>query len=116
MEIKFASMDPVRLMRTIEPSNSVSYVLPSAYSSTISDLSSEYSGSSVMDNEDVVMQDAEYAYAKCYPSYDVFSKQPLIDNGYIEHAVGDLMPYNPGLSPITATTFATLSLPDVHVD
>ncbi|EDQ99906.1 uncharacterized protein LACBIDRAFT_334658 [Laccaria bicolor S238N-H82] len=44
-----------------EPSNSASYVLPSAYSSTFSDSSSKYTGSSITDNKDIVMQDTEYS-------------------------------------------------------
>ena len=102
---------------------SFSYVLPSVHSPSISDSSSDSGNESVTLNEDVVMNDGGYnsgclvlhpslsAYAKHYPDYNVFSKEPLIDNGYVEHGAGDLTPYAPMLSPLGSTTFPILSLP-----
>jgi hypothetical protein len=51
------------------------------------------------------------AYAKGYPYYDMFSKEPLIDNGYVKYGAGDLMPYASMLSPLSFTTFPIPSLP-----
>ena len=135
----------LQLTRTTERLGPVSYVLPSQYSPTVSDLSSEHSISSIVYDEDVVMKDTENsklashqigrlkltdlsdnrgivlhpslsAYAKRYPGYNVFSKEPLIDNGYVEREAGDFTPYASALSPINSTAFTILSLPDVRAD
>ncbi|KIJ97817.1 hypothetical protein K443DRAFT_133731 [Laccaria amethystina LaAM-08-1] len=101
----------------------VMYTLPSTYNSSGSDLSSEFSSGSVTPDEDIVMEDTAYgnrslilhplfsADGKHYPDYDVFSEEPLIDNGYVDRGAGNLMPYASSLSPLESTTFHILSLP-----
>ena len=125
--------------------NSTSYVVPPVYSPATSDLSSEASNEIGTQDGDVIMDEAEYskqpehssrelklkdspdngclvlhlllsAYAKRHPEYDVFSKEPLIDNGYVEREAGDLTPYTSMLSPIASTTFLILSLPGTRND
>ena len=54
------------------------------------------------------------AYAKQYLNYDVFSREPLINNGYVEREAGDLTPYPSAMSPLNSTTFQILSLPNVR--
>ena len=125
--------------------NSISYVLPSDYDSSVSDSFSDIDGGSVMPDEDITTDNGEYgkqsehelerlklknllgnrslvlhplllAYAKRYVNYDVFSGEPLIDNGYVERGAGDLTPYTSMSSPLDSTAFAILSLPEVRDD
>ena len=118
------------------------YTLPSTYSSSASDSFSEVD--SLTSDEDIIMEDTDYgkqpnyqlkflelrnwsgnrslilhpvlsAYAKHYTDYNVFSKELLVNNGYVEQGARDLTPYASALSPINSTTFPILSLPEVDV-
>ncbi|EDR05366.1 uncharacterized protein LACBIDRAFT_329800 [Laccaria bicolor S238N-H82] len=74
--------------------DSNSYSVPSICSSSASDSSSEVSsftfdediimGGIDDDDRSLVLHPLLSAYAKHYTDYDVFSKEPLIDNGYVE--------------------------------
>ena len=114
--------------RKTEDFNQTSDLPPSVYDSTASDSSSESDVSSIAYEEDIIMGDTEYnnrdvvlhpslsAYAKQYPNHDIFSKKPLINNGYLECEAGDLTPYASVLSPINSNAFTILSLPEIHAD
>lgn len=132
----------LQLTRTTECLGPVSYVLPLQYSPTVSNSSSEHSVSSVVyvvmkdtensklashqtgrlkltdlsDNRGIVLHPSLSAYTKRYPGYNIFSKEPLIDNGYVECEAGDFTPNASALSPINSTVFTILLLPDVCAD
>lgn len=131
------------LTEDIDHVGSTLYNISAAYDPSISDSSSEGSGEGAMYDEDTVMEEADSgtqlaflsikrlklressdnrslvlhpvlsAYARRYQDCDVFSKEPLIDNGYVERGAGDLTPYPSALSPIESTTFQILSFPSV---
>jgi len=137
------SFSPTLTKEIICNLDSVSYTLPSVYGSnsdSFSDTSSTdiaydedvimketeqskqlktYIGKDKLTKENspdsgsLVLHPMLSAYAKRYPNYDVFSKEPLIDNGYVECGAGDLTPYTSALSPINSHAFSILSLPDV---
>ena len=114
------------LIRLIELDiNSVSYVIPFIYSSFVSNASS----SSARSDKDIIMVEAEHSQPLFYQlgesglmdspdnkslvlhlDYDAFSKEALIDNGYVKCRAGDFTTYGPMLSPIDTTTFQILSL------
>ena len=60
---------------------------------------------------DLVLHPELSAYAKRYPNYDVFSRVPLMDNGYVECGAGDLTPYTSALSPINSHIFSIFVAP-----
>ena len=128
----------MKIIGCIDP---VSYVVPLAYNPLLSNWSSDSMSISTTYNEDISMEDMEpgkrqrfqlerlilrdlsdnrslilhpllSAYAKCYPDYNVFSKEPLIDNGYVEGGAGDFTPRLSVLSPIKTISFQILSLPE----
>jgi hypothetical protein len=125
--MQFTIIFPLKFTRKIADIDPVMYTLPSTYNSSGSDLSSEFSSGSVTPDEDIVMEDTAYgnrslilhplfsADGKHYPDYDVFSEEPLIDNGYVDRGAGNLMPYASSLSPLESTTFHILSLPLVTI-
>ena len=119
------------------------YTVPSAYDSSIGESSSESNDRSFTYDEDTIMEEAEggmnsilqseelilkksldnrsmvlhpvlSAYVKRYQDYNIFSKEPLINNGYVERDAGDITPYPSALSPLKSTTFQILSLPGAH--
>lgn len=65
---------------------------------------------------DILLHPSLLAYAKQYPNHNVFSKKPLINNGYVKHEGGDLTPYASVLAPINSNVFTILSLPEIHAD
>ena len=131
------------LTKVIDHVDRTLYTVPSVYDSSISESSSESNDGSFTYDEDTIMEEAEggmnsilqseelilkksldnrsmvlhpvlSAYVKRYQDYNVFSKEPLINNGYVERDAGDITPYPSALSPLESTTFQILSLPGAH--